>query len=645
MEVVLAYNPFSYGKSDSSSIKTEILGAADLSKRPKRAKPNNAAAAQEYCSAPSSNSCTEPTYPGSVVPILAYSSSATSSSQHEQQTAASTSGNGLNSASNGLGINIGHLGTLHNHQSHSSSNGLNPGSDGILPHSNVVIGTNSSHKGHPLHHPLHHDSSAGSGGGLFSSGAAAAAASILRFNVGVGSSAFLHPTSKHGSPKRGMSTVLLDMTAMCKRLWLLAWPLSWMEVLTFMKELVITSYVGHLGAAELSALVLAQTVYNVTGNAPMLGVVTAMETFCGQAFGARRYGLVGVVLQRGLAISFLYCCSALVIWQWCEALLVYMGQDVRIAAAASRFTLALAPALFMDAADQCCRRYLSAQAVVQPLMFATLLATLLTPVFLWLFVAKWGLGLIGAAVAWDAVQATSLTLMVTYCIIHTRSQEPSRCTWTGWTREALKDWALYIRMAIPSCVMICLDWWTFEVIVMLSGLLTNPEQTMSMMGITFNIHALCFFAAHGLSGAASTRVGNDLGAGRPHMAWLTVQVAVLMGTLVMVVSSVLLLMSRNSLGKLFSSEADVVQLTAQAVPPLAVSLIGEGANTVLAGVMRGCGRQKIGAAINLVTYWVFGLPIACLLAFPGKLGALGLWTGLACTASVQALLMTITVFR
>jgi Na+-driven multidrug efflux pump len=56
-----------------------------------------------------------------------------------------------------------------------------------------------------------------------------------------------------------------------------------------------------------------------------------------------------------------------------------------------------------------------------------------------------------------------------------------------------------------------LDWWTFEVIVMLSGLLPNPEQTMSMMGITFNVHALCFFAAHGLSGAASTRIGNDLG--------------------------------------------------------------------------------------------------------------------------------------
>ena len=49
---------------------------------------------------------------------------------------------------------------------------------------------------------------------------------------------------------------------------------------------------------------------------------------------------------------------------------------------------------------------------------------------------------------------------------------------------------------------------------MLSGLLPRPEVTMSMMGITFNVHALCFFAAHGLSGAASTRVGNELGKGQ-----------------------------------------------------------------------------------------------------------------------------------
>lgn len=58
----------------------------------------------------------------------------------------------------------------------------------------------------------------------------------------------------------------------------------------------------------------------------MLGFVTAMETFCGQAFGARRFSMVGVVLQRGLSISTLYCCCALLMWNWSESMLVYMGQ-------------------------------------------------------------------------------------------------------------------------------------------------------------------------------------------------------------------------------------------------------------------------------------------------------------------------------
>jgi MATE family multidrug resistance protein len=58
----------------------------------------------------------------------------------------------------------------------------------------------------------------------------------------------------------------------------------------------------------------------------MLGFVTAMETFCGQAYGAQRYNMVGVVLQRGLAISFLYCCTATGMWFWCERVLLYMGQ-------------------------------------------------------------------------------------------------------------------------------------------------------------------------------------------------------------------------------------------------------------------------------------------------------------------------------
>ncbi len=173
-----------------------------------------------------------------------------------------------------------------------------------------------------------------------------------------------------------------------RRLWALAWPLSGMEVMTFAKELIITAFVGHLGPVELSSLVLSQTLYNVSGNAPMLGVVTAMETFCGQAFGAKKYATVGVVTQRALVITTLFNLMCIAMWGKAEAIMLAMGQDPDIARAAGRFTILLSPCLLLDGFEQCLRRYLAAQSVVQPLMYVTFLATMLTPLYLWWFIFK-----------------------------------------------------------------------------------------------------------------------------------------------------------------------------------------------------------------------------------------------------------------
>lgn len=65
----------------------------------------------------------------------------------------------------------------------------------------------------------------------------------------------------------------------------------------------------------------------------------------------------------------------------------------------------------------------------------------------------------------------------------------------------------------------------------------------------------------------------------------------------------------------------------------------DGQAAVLSGVLRGAGRQGIGAATSWCSYWLIGLPLAYLLGFKTELGVLGLRLSLAAACAVQALVL------
>ena len=56
---------------------------------------------------------------------------------------------------------------------------------------------------------------------------------------------------------------------------------------------------------------------------------------------------------------------------------------------------------------------------------------------------------------------------------------------------------------------------------------------------------------------------------------------------------------------------------------------------MIAGILRGSGRQAIASLVNFVAYYIFGLPLAIVLALVVDLGTFGLWTGLLVGDSLQ----------
>ncbi|WVZ58769.1 hypothetical protein U9M48_009001 [Paspalum notatum var. saurae] len=425
-----------------------------------------------------------------------------------------------------------------------------------------------------------------------------------------------------------------------KRLLRLAGPLIASCILQNVLQVVSVMFVGHLGELPLAGASLASSLANVTGFSLLYGMASALDTLCGQAFGARQYGRLGIYKQRAMLVLALTCVLIAAVWANAGKILVLIGQDPDIAAEAGAYSRWLIPCLVPFVPLVCHIRFLQAQSIVVPVMVSSGATALSHVLVCWALVFKAGMGSKGAALS----SAISYTINLTMLALYVRLSSACRRTWTGFSTEAFRELLRFTELAIPSAMMVCLEWWSFELLVLLSGLLPNPTLETSVLSICLNTGALLFMVPFGLCTAISTRVSNELGAGQPQAAKLATRVVMFIALSAGLLLGSAMILLRNFWGYMYSNEPEVVAYIARMIPVLAISFFTDGLHSSLSGVLTGCGEQKIGARVNLAAFYLAGIPMAVLLAFVLHLNGMGLWLGIVCgSLSKLVLLIWITM--
>ncbi|KAK9801885.1 hypothetical protein WJX73_007196 [Symbiochloris irregularis] len=422
----------------------------------------------------------------------------------------------------------------------------------------------------------------------------------------------------------------------------LAGPVALQSALAFSANLVSLGFVGHLGPLTLSQAVLGLSCYNVSGVSVLLGLATGMETQAGQAYGAKKYHLLGTIMQRAMLICSVAFCLIMCLWSQLNPILKAAGQDPHIVDGAVYFLWLNAPALFCYFMSECMKRYLLAQGEVQTPTVAMLVGAGMAPVYNYLFVQRlhWGLG--GAAAANNCVQATSALLIAGLLVRREWGKRGDAIrTWTGWSWNSFQEWGGYLKLALPSMAATSLEWWLYEGLILLAGVLPDAEIAVAVMGIGFNTTAFTYTVSLGISGAASTRVANELGAGSATRARIAFQTVVALEAALMAVVIALGISLASPWAHLFTSDEKVATATVAILPIVFLSEMGDGFNGACGGVLRGAGRQLTGSYINGASYWGIGLPLCWFLAFKQDLGVTGLWYGLLSTTSLTGLLMLV----
>ncbi|XP_034699560.1 protein DETOXIFICATION 16-like isoform X1 [Vitis riparia] len=419
----------------------------------------------------------------------------------------------------------------------------------------------------------------------------------------------------------------------------IAGPLMLVNVLLYSLQVISVMFVGHLGELSLSGACMATSFASVTGFSLMIGMGSALDTFCGQSFGAKQYHMLGVHKQRAMVVLLLVSIPVAFIWNNTGHILASLGQDPEISAEAGLYAHFMIPSIFAFALLQCHIRFLQAQNTVVPMMITTGFTTLLHIFACWMLVFKSGLGNKGAALA----NAISYWINVLLLAIYIRISPSCKKTWTGFSMQAFHDVLKFLRLAIPSAVMICLTIWSFEMMVLLSGLLPNPKLETSVLSISLNTSSVIFMIPFGFSGTISIRVSNELGAGRPQAAQLAIYVVLFMVAIEGILVATALILGRNFWGYSYSNEASVVKYVGEMMLLLAISHFFDGIQSVLSGVVRGSGKQKIGALVNLGAYYLVGVPLGVVIAFVYHGGGKGLWTGVIVSLFVQTISLAIVI--
>ncbi|XP_004868860.1 multidrug and toxin extrusion protein 2-like [Heterocephalus glaber] len=419
----------------------------------------------------------------------------------------------------------------------------------------------------------------------------------------------------------------------------LAGPVFLAQLMIFLISVVSSIFCGHLGKVELDAVTLATSVVNVTGISVGTGLASACDTLMSQSFGGKNLKRVGTILQRGILILLLCCFPCWAIFVNTERLLLLLKQDPEVSRIAQIYVMIFIPALPAAFLFQLQTRYLQSQGIIMPQVITGIAANVVNVGMNALLLYALDLGVVGSAWANTTSQfflSALLFLYVWWKKIHIN-------TWGGWTRECFQEWGSYIHLAVPSMFMVCIEWWTFEIGTFLAGL-TNVTE-LGAQAIIYELVSMAYMVPLGFGVAASIRVGNALGAGDAEQARCSCTTVLLCASMCALAVGVLLTALKDVVAYIFTSDKDISSLVSQVMPIFAPFHLFDALAGTCGGVLRGTGKQKIGAILNAIGYYVFGFPIGVSLMFAAKLGIIGLWSGLIVCVFFQALFYLVCILR
>ncbi|WP_373045783.1 MATE family efflux transporter [Vulgatibacter sp.] len=431
----------------------------------------------------------------------------------------------------------------------------------------------------------------------------------------------------------------------------LAAPLAAAHAGNQLMGLVDTAIVGRLGAVELGAVGLANSLFfplTVLGMGAMMG----LDPLVSQALGAGDAVRARKLLWQGVWMAVLVGLVLSVPIGLAPSLLVPFGIEPAVAAKASSYLyvrlIGLVPALLFVGV----RSYLQSIGSTRPMLIAVVAANIFN-VAATLFLVYGG----GSLPAWagplrhfpalgveGAALATTLCTLLQVGIVAAAVRAAAV---PGFERGDRRfdpiEFRRGLKVGAPIGLQLGAEVGVFALVGLLVGKLGTHELAAHQISLT--LASFTFTVAMGVGAAASVRVGRAIGAGDTPAARLAGIVGLAGGGGMMTLGALLFVLIPAPLAALLTDEPEVIGMAVPLLLVAAVFQISDGLQAVGAGVLRGAGDTRFPFVANVVGHYAVGLPVGIALGMWFGFGVGGLWWGLCTGLTAVASTLTVRFLR
>lgn len=429
--------------------------------------------------------------------------------------------------------------------------------------------------------------------------------------------------------RQSMNGEQLDYTqgSIRKAVILLAIPMMLEMCMESVFAVVDIYFVSHLGKHAVSTVGLTESVITIVYSLA-IGISMAATAMVARRVGEKNPDAAAKAgMQSMLVALFITIILSIAGFIFAADILLVMGAEPETVAQGTNYTriimggslvimlLFLINGIFRGAGD--------AMMAMKSLWLANICNIILCPLLIRGFGPVPAMGLTGAALATTIGRGMG----VLYQLYHLFNGKRL----IKFSLKLLKpDWEIMkslTSIAWPGTLQFLIGSGSW---IVLAGLVAHTGHSEASAGYQIALRIVMFFIlpAWGMSNAAATLVGQNLGAGQPQRAALSVMQTAKYNAVFMGVVMMLFLFFTDFIISFFTSDVNVKKYAVDALRIISAGYIFYGIGMVMANAFNGAGDTRTPTFINLAGFWFFQVPLAWMLAIVLQMGPRGVFAAI-----------------